>query len=92
VKVIVRVYATLRRFMPEGKADNDLEIDLPPGTSVGKLLENYLQIPTDAVKVVFVNGRHAELDQILNEGDRVGIFPPVAGGQVKPLPSERCSL
>lgn len=80
MRVTARVYATLKRYMPEGTADNDLEFNIPLGTTVGELLENYLKIPTEAVKVVFVNGKHAELDQILNEGDRVGIFPPVAGG------------
>lgn len=80
MKVTARVYATLKRYMPEGKADNDFEVDIPQGTTVGEFLENYLGIPTQAVKVVFVNGKHAELTQILNEGDRVGVFPPVAGG------------
>ena len=80
MKVLARVYATLKRYLPEGKADNDLEFILPEGTTVGELIENYLKIPAEAVKVVFVNGKHAEMNQILNNGDRVGIFPPVAGG------------
>mgnify|MGYP000411290058 CR=1 FL=1 len=80
MKVLARVYATLKRYLPEGKADNDLEFVLPEGTTVGELIENYIKIPPEAVKVVFVNGKHAEMDQILNDGDRVGIFPPVAGG------------
>ncbi|MCS7286602.1 MAG: MoaD/ThiS family protein [Anaerolineae bacterium] len=80
MKVTTRVYATLKRYIPEGKSDHDMEVDLPAGTTVGELIENFLKIPPDAVKVVFVNGRHAEMNQVLNEGDRVGIFPPVAGG------------
>lgn len=80
MKVTTRVYATLKRYIPEGKGDRDMEVDLPTGTTVGELIENFLKIPPDAVKVVFVNGKHAEMNQVLNEGDRVGIFPPVAGG------------
>jgi len=29
---------------------------------------------------VFVNGIHAADDQPLSEGDRLAIFPPIAGG------------
>jgi molybdopterin converting factor small subunit len=39
-----------------------------------------LQVPADTVKLIFLNGIHAQADQILKEGDRVGVFPPVAGG------------
>ncbi len=79
MKVTARVYATLRRYLPEETAHNPMELELPDGTTVGELL-NHLGLPQDAVKVVFVNGRHAEFEQVLADGDRVGIFPPVAGG------------
>lgn len=35
---------------------------------------------TDEQRITFVNGRHACDEQLLAEGDRVAIFPPVAGG------------
>ena len=31
-------------------------------------------------RITFVNGRHADDDLELTEGDRVAVFPPVAGG------------
>jgi molybdopterin converting factor small subunit len=34
----------------------------------------------DRVKLIFLNGLHAQGDEILSEGDRVGVFPAVAGG------------
>lgn len=79
MKVTARVYASLRRYLPEERARNPIELELSDGTTVGELL-NHLGLPQDAVKVVFVNGKHAELDQALADGDQVGIFPPVAGG------------
>ena len=39
-----------------------------------------LPIPEGDVYTFFVNGRHAERDQILEEGDVVSIFPAVGGG------------
>lgn len=54
-------------------------MELREGTKVRELLEQ-LKIPIDSVKLVFLNGVHARGDENLNDGDRVGVFPPVAGG------------
>ncbi|MCA1954518.1 MAG: MoaD/ThiS family protein [Anaerolinea sp.] len=32
------------------------------------------------MKLCYVNGRYQEADYALNEGDEVGIFPPIGGG------------
>ncbi len=52
-------------------------IDL--GMTVDQLI-NTLEIPKEQAKLIFVNGRRAELMDIVHAGDRVGIFPPVGGG------------
>jgi molybdopterin converting factor small subunit len=49
------------------------------GTTIKALLEN-LEVPLETVKLIFVNGVHAKDDDVLKEGDRLGVFPPVAGG------------
>jgi len=54
-----------------------MEID--PGTTIQDLLHK-LRIPPEAPKVIFLNGIHAQGDEVLKEGDRLGAFPPVAGG------------
>ncbi len=54
-------------------------MEIPDGTSVRELLSR-LNIPPEAPKVIFLNGVHTKGDEILKEGDRVGAFPPVAGG------------
>ncbi|RLC05332.1 MAG: MoaD/ThiS family protein, partial [Deltaproteobacteria bacterium] len=53
--------------------------DIEEGTTIRELLE-LSEVPPDACKIIFVNGVHAQEDEILKDGDRVGIFPPVAGG------------
>jgi molybdopterin converting factor small subunit len=32
------------------------------------------------IHLVFVNGRVASLDQMLQDGDRLALFPPIGGG------------
>jgi molybdopterin converting factor small subunit len=39
-----------------------------------------LQLPADAVKLIFVNGRKQDTTYVLEPGDRLGLFPPVGGG------------
>lgn len=80
IRVEARLYATLRKYHPEGKAGEALVRELAEGTTVQKLLENELDVPPGEVKIVFVNGVSQDFDHVLADGDRVGIFPPVAGG------------
>ncbi len=80
IRVEARLYATLREYHPEGKAGEALVYELTEGTTIQKLLENELGVPPGEVKTVFVNGISQSFDYVLADGDRVGIFPPVAGG------------
>jgi sulfur-carrier protein len=52
---------------------------LPEPIDVAALV-SMLDIPPEEVKLIFVNGKRADTDQVLAEGDRVGLFPPVGGG------------
>jgi sulfur-carrier protein len=77
MKIEVRLFATLRQYAPAGWDPSVFE--LAEGSRVGNILEG-LSIPKDAAKVILVNGRQCDEGQILHDGDRIVIFPPVAGG------------
>ena len=38
------------------------------------------QLSPDVVGVIFVNGRHASADTLLNDEDRLSFFTPAGGG------------
>ena len=76
MNVSINFYASLKRYMPGGK-DGAIEID--KGTTIKEVLEQF-KVPMDTVKLVFLNGLHSNLDAELKDGDRLGVFPPVAGG------------
>jgi len=78
MKIEFRLYASLSRYMPEGWRKSPT-VEIREGATVKELLES-IEVPLEAVKVVFINGVHASADEVLQDGDRVGIFPPVAGG------------
>ncbi len=79
MRVELRLYASLQKFLPEDSADNTCSVEMAEGTTVRDLLEK-LRIPFEASKIIFLNGVHACGDEVLTDGDRVGAFPQVAGG------------
>lgn len=73
------LFAYLSQYQPDGQGGRHARpFELAPGTTVGAIITQ-LGLP-DEPRVVFVNGRHAEEEQELHDGDRLAIFPPVAGG------------
>jgi len=78
MKIELRLYASLSRYMAERWKGSPM-VEIPEGMTVKGLLEN-MGVPFEAVKVIFINGLHASGDEVLRDNDRVGVFPPVAGG------------
>lgn len=79
VKIQLVLYASLAQLLPLGSAGNVCDVEVRPGTTVADLLTD-TGIALDSPKIVFVNGRHAAMDHLLSQGDRVAVFPPIAGG------------
>jgi molybdopterin synthase sulfur carrier subunit len=79
IKVEVRLYATLRKYSLEAGVGEPLILEMPEESRVADLLSS-LGVPSEEVKVIFVNNQHQEEGYALRGGERVGIFPPVAGG------------
>jgi molybdopterin converting factor small subunit len=80
MKIQLNLFASLSRFLPEQPQDGFSNlIEIPEGTTVKSLMEK-LNVPADLPKIIFLNGLHATETAVLKEGDRLGIFPPLAGG------------
>ncbi len=79
MKIELRLYASLGRYLPEKREGNSCMVEVQPRTTIRELFER-MQIPAEAPKIIFLNGIHAQGNEVLQEGDRVGAFPPVAGG------------
>lgn len=62
--------------MPDG---GQATLEVPPGATIGDL-PAMLGLPAERIHVIFRNNRHAEREVLLQEGDHVAFFPPVAGG------------
>lgn len=79
MKVDVCLYASLASRLPDRSRGNSCFMDLADGTTVAELLQQ-LGISVDQPKILFINGVHAKPEDVIKDGDRVAVFPPIAGG------------
>jgi molybdopterin synthase catalytic subunit len=87
MRVRVLPFGVLKDWL--GSAATTLE--LPEGASVGDLLERIGELHSSAPVLrgiaVSVNAEYATANHRLNEGDEVGLLPPVSGGSDAPTPT-----
>jgi sulfur-carrier protein len=75
----LRLYASLAALLPSGSSGHSCEMEIEEGTSIEQLLDR-LNIPASMPKIVFVNGLHAKDNHMVQTGDEIAVFPPIAGG------------
>ncbi len=91
MQIEVRLFANLREKLPGARRGRAL-LEIAEGTTVWELVAA-LEIPERLAQMVLVNGERAartgapgespdskEGDAVLEDGDRVCVFPPLAGG------------
>jgi molybdopterin converting factor small subunit len=77
--VEVRVFATLRQFLPDLGIGEAKIVEVQPGTTLGEL-RDLLGLPKEQVKVIMRNHLQAFPEDEVVEGDRITFIPAVAGG------------
>jgi len=77
MKVEIKLFAGFRSYMPISPGQR--YADVPDGCTVGDIV-HILGIPDETKKIIFINGVHGTVESVLQEKDRLAIFPPVAGG------------
>ena len=83
MQVTFKLFAALGQYLPPGAARNEIQLDVPEGTSIWALIDAH-NVPRAACHLVLVNGHFqapAVRDHVhLNPGDVLAVWPPVAGG------------
>lgn len=79
MQVQVRLYASLRTYLPKAGHGEPTSVELQDGATIGDLLHT-LGIPGRYPKLCFVNAVAEGMEYVLHDGDEVGFVPPVAGG------------
>ena len=78
MKVEIRLFGTLGDFSIRDTPSTMIKsLDAP--TTTAKIIEE-LDLPENIPKIIIVNGLHAAPDYVLQDGDIMSVFPPIAGG------------
>lgn len=83
MKITVKLFALLTKYLPEGAVRNEVEVEVEDGVSVQDMIHQ-LKLPSEHCHLVLVDGVYivpGERDtRALKEGEALAIWPPVAGG------------
>jgi len=79
MKIEVRVFATLRRYLPELGVGEPKIVELPEGATFEELRE-LLGLPLEEIKIIMRNGIQTEMNDVVEDGDRIAYAPATAGG------------
>ena len=80
MQITVRLLASFRQYTPAGQDPNsEYPCEVKDNALVSAALAE-LPIPPGESYTFLVNGRHAERDQVLQEGDLLSVFPAAGGG------------
>ncbi len=75
-KVTIRTYAQLREYT---QGQPQVELELPEPRTLAQLLQQ-LGIPREKTRILFVNSRAADREQLVHAGDTVDLFSAIGGG------------
>jgi molybdopterin converting factor small subunit len=84
MKITFKLFATLTDYLPPAaRQGNLIELDVAADAPISRIIEPF-GLPPKLVHLVLVNGRYIEpadrLTHVLQEGDVLAIWPPIAGG------------
>ncbi len=76
MRIDIKLYGDLKKYAPTGPSQFSMTV--PPGTTLADI-HALLAIPGDLC-ISLINGRRADREIRLEEGDTIVLMPPLAGG------------
>ncbi len=73
-KAIFRFYEELNDFLPKQRRKKDFQVDFNGRRSVKDMIEA-LGVPHTEIDLILVNGKSVDFAYVLQDGDRVSIYP-----------------
>jgi hypothetical protein len=69
-----RFYEELNDFLPNNKKKIDFEAKLIGKKSIKEIIEEF-GVPPEAADLILVNGKSVDFNHIINDGDRISVYP-----------------
>lgn len=83
MNVTVKLYALLGRYLPANSSENAAVLEVADGATAMDVIRQ-LNLPMEHCHLVLVNGHFVAPSErggrVLQPGDALAIWPPVAGG------------
>jgi sulfur carrier protein ThiS len=83
MKVTIKLYATLRDYLPKDGNGTQAVLELPATATIPDALA-VLGVPLAQAHIVLINNRHVLRPDMatrqLRDGDAVAVFPAIGGG------------
>lgn len=83
MKVTLKLFATLAHFLPPGAEKNEISVEVSDDATVADVIHAHA-LPLERCHLVLVDGVYIEPSArstfVLQEGQALAIWPPVAGG------------
>lgn len=83
MNVTLKLYATLRDYLPTGSDGTQVVLHLPTGATIPDALAT-VAVPLTLAHIIMINGRHVLRPDVaqrqLCEGDQLAVFPAIGGG------------
>lgn len=80
MKIEIKLLTQMKQYLPDSDMPgNKRSFEIKENATIREMLSE-LGIPADTPKVILLNDRQGKLDDVLNEGDTITVFPPVGGG------------
>jgi uncharacterized protein with PIN domain len=83
-RALFRFYEELNDFLPSDRRKRDIELSFEPPVPVRHLIET-LGVPHTELELILINGDSVGLDQAVQDGDRVSVYPMFESLDVSPL-------
>jgi uncharacterized protein with PIN domain/sulfur carrier protein ThiS len=83
-KATIRFYADLNFFLPQNRRQVAFTLPFAAHQSVKDLIES-LGVPHTEVELILVNGEPVDFSALLNDGDRISVYPTFEALDVTPL-------
>lgn len=83
-RVTIRFYAELNDFLEPGRRQVAFEQVSMGGESIKDMIET-LGVPPTEVDLILVNGRSVDFSCLVQEGDRMSVFPKFESIDIAPL-------
>jgi sulfur carrier protein ThiS len=83
MKIKLRLYATLQKYLPPESSNSETSMELPEASTIPDAL-GVLAVPMSLPHIIFINGRHVLRPDFstrqLQDGDILAVFPAIGGG------------